>query len=72
MDSGSFDAEVGIDRFSTSDEVRAALSYLPEDIVEHENDKLWEVASDLGGYVLVDIEHDESLALMEKLDETPN
>jgi hypothetical protein len=35
--------------------------------VEKVNDKLWEIPSDLGGYVLVDMEHDEARTLVEKL-----
>ena len=72
MQRGRPSAKAGIDRISTSDEIRAALSLLPDVYVERVKDKLWEVPSDLGGYVLVDIEHDEALTLVEKLDPTGN
>jgi hypothetical protein len=67
MDSGELSAKVGIDRISTSDEIRAALSLLPDVYMEKVNDKLWEIPSDLGGYVLVDMEHDEARTLVERL-----
>jgi hypothetical protein len=68
---GPFDAKAGPDRFSTSDEIRAAISFLPDFFVE-ENNKHWEVASDLGGHVLIDIEEEEALTFLEKLDTTAN
>jgi len=40
--------------------------------VEKVNDKLWEIPSDLGGYVLVDMEHDEALTHVEKPDAAGN
>ena len=70
MDRGELSAKAGIDRISTSDEIRAALSLLPDVYVEKVNDKSWEIPSDLGGYVRVDMEHDEALTLVEKLDAT--
>jgi hypothetical protein len=70
MEMAPFDAKAGPDRFSTSDEIRAALSFLPDLLVECANDRLWEVPSDLGGHVL--IEEDEVLTLLEKLDTTAN
>ena len=71
-----FDTKVGTDRFATSDEVRAALCFLPDHMVEVEceNDEIWEVDSDLGGRVLVrpaEVD-EEALILLEKLDATPN
>ena len=68
---GPFDVKAGPDRFSTSDEIRAAISFLPEFFVEG-NNKQWEVASDLGGHVLIDIEEEEGLTLQEELDTTAN
>jgi len=68
---GPFDAKAGPDRFSTSDEIRAAISFLPEFFVEG-NNKQWEVASDLGGHVLIDMEEEEGLTLQEDLDTTAN
>jgi hypothetical protein len=66
-----FDASAGPDRFSTSDEIRAAISFLPDFLVEDANATPREVASDLGGHVLIDIE-EEALTLLEKLDSTAN
>jgi hypothetical protein len=71
MEVGPFDAKAGPDRFSTSDEIRAAISFLPDFFVEG-NHKQWEVASDLGGHVLIDIEEEEAVTLLEKLDTTAN
>lgn len=68
---GPFDAKAGPDRFSTSDEIRAAISFLPEFFVEG-NNKQWEVASDLGGHVLIDMEEEEGLTLQDELDTTAN
>ena len=72
MDRGELSAKAGVDRISTSDEIRAALSLLPDVYVKKVNDKLWEIPSDLGGYVLVDIEPDEAPALVGKPDATGN
>jgi hypothetical protein len=71
MEMGPFDANAGPDRFSTSDEIRAAISFLPDCFVEG-NNRQWEVASDLGGHVLVDIDEQEVSILLEKLDTTTN
>ena len=68
MEMGPFDVKAGPDRFSTTDEIRAALSFLPDLFAKGTNDLPWEVASDLGGYVIIDAEDDEVLALLEKLD----
>jgi hypothetical protein len=72
MEMGPFDVKAGPDRFSTTDEIRAALSFLPDLFAEGTNDRSWEVASDLGGYVIIDAEDDEVLALLEKLDAAAN
>ena len=72
MEMGPFDVKAGPDRFSTTDEIRAALSFLPDLFAESANDRPWEVASDLGGYVIIDAEDDEVLALLEKLDAAAN
>lgn len=71
MEMGPFDAKAGPDRFSTSDEIRAAISFLPEFFVDG-NNKQWEVASDLGGHVLIDMEEEEGLTLQDELDTTAN
>ena len=68
----SFDAESRPDRLATNDEIRAALSLLPDFFVESEKDKLCEVASDLGGRVLVEPEEEGILSFLEKLDTTAN
>jgi hypothetical protein len=72
MDRGELSAKAGTDRISTSDEIRAALSLRPDVYVEKANGKLWEIPSDLGGYVLVDMEHDEARTLVEKLNAAGN
>lgn len=72
MEIGPFDAQAGPDRFSTSDEIRSALSFLPGLFVEDAKDGPWEVASDRGGHVLIDLGTDEALTLLEKLDTTSN
>jgi hypothetical protein len=71
MEMGPFDVKAGPDRFSTNDEIRAAISFLPEFFVEGNNKRL-EVGSDLGGHVLIEIEEEEGLTLLEKLDPTAN
>ena len=45
MEMGTIDAKAEPDRFSTCDEIKAALSFMPDLIVEGANDRLWEVAS---------------------------
>jgi hypothetical protein len=72
MEMVPFDAKAEPDRFSTSDEIRAALSFVPALSVELKSDRLWEVASDLGGHVLIETEDEEVLALLERLDSTAN
>jgi hypothetical protein len=60
------------DRFATNDEVRAALSSSTDVSVESEQDSLWEVPSDLGGHVLIELEDEGVLTLLETLDTTAN
>jgi hypothetical protein len=72
MEMGPFDATAGPDRFSTSDEIRTALSFLPGFLVESDKDGLWEVESDLGGHVAIETGEDEILTLLENLDTTVN
>ena len=72
MEMQPFEAKAGPDRFATSDEIRAALSFLPDSFMESAEDKPWEVASDFGGYVLIETEEDHGLTLLEKLDATVN
>jgi len=72
MEMGPFDAKAEPDRFATCDEIRAALSFLPDISMELGDEGLWEVASDLGGHVLVESEDDKVVALLEKLDGNAN
>ena len=72
MEMGSVDAQTRPDRFSTSDEIRAALSFLPDFYMENAKDVLWEVESDLGGHVLIEAEQEEVMNLLEALDTRPN
>jgi hypothetical protein len=72
MEIAPFDAKAGPDRFATCDEIRAALSYMPDLSLGLVRSKPWEVASDLGGHVLIESEDEEVLALLERLDATAN
>jgi len=65
------DAKAGPDRFATTDEIRSALSFLPETVVPRESQNLWEIPSDLGGYVHIDSETEDApiLVLLEELEE---
>jgi hypothetical protein len=54
MEKEPFDANPGPDRFATSEEIRAALIFLPDAFIRCAPGGLWEVASDLGGHVLID------------------
>jgi hypothetical protein len=72
MEMGYFDAKAGPDRFSTSDEIRAALCSVRGLFMECEKEGPWEVASDQGGHVLIETEEGEILTLVEKLDTTAN
>lgn len=69
---GPLDAKPGPDRFSSSDEIRAALSFPSDCYVECANGRLWEVPSDLGGHVLIDAEEADALTLFEKMDTAAN
>ena len=72
METGPLDAKAQPDRFSTCDEVRAALSFLPDSFVEPANDRVWEVPSDQGGHVLIEMEEEEVMSLYENLDTAVN
>jgi hypothetical protein len=67
-----FEPKAGLDRLSTSDEVRAAISFLPDYVLECAKATLHEVPSDMGGYINIDPEEIEIIALVEHLDERPN
>jgi len=71
MEMGPFDVTTGSDRFSTCDEIRAALSSFPDFVVESPN-SLWEVQSDLGGRVLIESEDIDALKVLEQLDSSVN
>jgi hypothetical protein len=61
------------DRFATCDEVRAALSLLPDFLLENITDSFWEVPCDSGGYKLVEInEEEDGLTMYEKLNSMTN
>jgi hypothetical protein len=72
MEMGPFGASIGSDRFSTCDEIRAALSCLPDFFLEAPTETVWEVESDLGGRVLIETDDAEVLTLLEKLDPAVN
>lgn len=72
MDFGPVDAKAGSDRFSTCDEIRAALSSFPESFPDASRGSLWEIDSDLGGRVLIDMQDEEVLTILERLDLTVN
>ena len=64
--------KAGLDRLSTGDEVRAAISLFPDYLLECSTATLHEVPSDLGGYVNIDPEEFEIITLVEHLDDTAN
>lgn len=66
------DAKAGSDRFSTCDEIRAALSSFPEMYLEANKENFWEVDSDMGGRVLIETEDPDIMALLERLDGAAN
>jgi hypothetical protein len=73
MEMELLDANSGPDRFATCDEVRAALSLLPDFLRANIKDSLWEVPSDCGGYKLIEInEEEQGLLLYEKLNSLSN
>ena len=73
MKIGPLIAQTGSDRFSTSDEVRAALCCLPDFLLEFSTEgSSWEVDMDLGGRVRIELEDVEVLRLLQGLDPTAN
>jgi hypothetical protein len=72
MEKEPFDAKTGPDRFATSEEIRAALILVPDALIPWVPGGLWEVASDLGGHVLIDSETTLAFSLLETLDATVN
>jgi hypothetical protein len=66
------DAGEGPDRFSTNDEIRAALSSFPNLLTGDTNERVYEIPSDMGGHVLIEFEEDLTLTLYERLDLTEN
>jgi hypothetical protein len=63
----------GPDRFATCDEVRAALSMLPDFLLDNIRDSFWEVPCDSGGYQLVEInEEEDGMTMYEKLNSMSN
>jgi hypothetical protein len=72
MEMEPFGAKAGPDRFATHDEIRAALSFLPDFLMPCAKDSLWEVTSDLGGHVRIKVEEDQGLTLLGSLESTVN
>jgi hypothetical protein len=72
MEMKPFGAKAGPDRFATRDEIRAAISFLPDFFMQGPNDSLWEVASDLGGHVRIEVGEEEGLTLLDSLDSMDN
>jgi hypothetical protein len=74
MEIGPLDANAGLDRFATMDEIQAALTVVPDLIFPYETGDFWEVQSDCGGYVRIatEDEGDSLLSLFEKLDSSTN
>ena len=64
--------KAGPDRLSTGDEVRAAIAFFPDYLLQCAKATLHEVPSDTGGYVNIDTEEIEIIALVEHLDDTAN
>ena len=67
-----FDVSIRPDRLATNEEIRSALSFVPDICVEDQSDSGWEVASDLGGYVRIELAGDNLLTLIEQLDGSAN
>lgn len=61
--------ETGLDRQATSEEIRMAISLLPDYHFEVDKDAFLEICSDRGGYVHVNLE-EEVLELIEGVDGT--
>jgi hypothetical protein len=50
--------KTGLDRLATNEEIRAAVSLLPECFLKNGKERLFEVPSDKGGYVLIEFDED--------------
>ena len=61
----------GLDRLATNEEIRMAISLLPDFVPEVGKDSSFEAASDLGGYVHVDM-GEQVMELFEEVKETVN
>lgn len=72
MQMGPVDVSTRPDRFATTDEIRSALSFLPDAFGTDDMDNGWEIASDLGGYVRIELDGNDSLALLERLEGNSN
>ena len=56
-----------VDRLATSEEIRAAISPLPDGPEENATEIVWEIAADLGGYVRIPAVEFETFRLIEEL-----
>jgi hypothetical protein len=72
MEMEAFDVDTAPDRFATIDEIRAALRTLPDLYFGFTNGTLWEIASDTGGFVSLEMEDVEALRSFAKIDAPAN
>ena len=56
-----------VDRLATADEIRAAVAPLSERSRDYASETVWEIASDLGGYVRIPTMEVETFRLLEEL-----
>ncbi len=63
MEFQSPETKGGQDRIATVDEVRTAISLFPEYLAEVPDQSLWEVHSDLGGFLRIDLQEIEIVTL---------
>lgn len=69
METELCDVSTRPDRFATSDEIRSALSFLPHVFFKDDSDDGWEIASDLGGYVRIELEGEQPILVGQEIDE---
>ena len=74
MEIGPLDANAGLDRFATMDEIQAALTVVPDMSLPCDTESFWEVRSDLGGYIRISTEAEGTslLSMFEESDTQTN
>lgn len=56
-----------LDRLATSEEIRAAISPLPDRPEEYATETVWEITADVGGYIRIPAVEIETVRLIEEL-----